>query len=105
MGKTTLQKAIMGWQFEEGSKATFAVNSVHHKKRYKYRGNPLVVDYEIFDTPGLDRFRDIITLYLRGALAVIVGYDKIILIANKIDIEMSQTFDNDDEKIEDPGNI
>merc|ERR1711879_896090 len=115
VGKTTLQKAIMGWQFEEGSKATFAVNSLRHKSRFKHNGVSLEVDYEIFDTPGLDRFRDIISLYLRGALAVIVvydvskpssfakakwwieylennasGYDKIILIANKIDIEIDE---------------
>lgn len=127
VGKSTLQKAIMGWQFEEGSKATFAVNSLHHKSRFKHNDLYLVVDYEIFDTPGLDRFRDIITLYLRGALAVIVvydvstpssfakakwwieylenhasGYDKIILIANKIDVE-----DEEDgkEMVPDPGSL
>jgi len=122
VGKTTLQKAIMGYRFEEGSKATFAVNSVHHKSRFDHDDQCLVVDYEIFDTPGLDRFRDIITLYLRGALAVIVvydvtkpqsflkakwwidylenhasGYDKVILIANKIDIELNAD-DNEDEE-------
>merc|ERR1712130_868592 len=113
VGKTTLQKAIMGWEFEEGSKATFAVNSLHHKSRFKHNSSQIEVDYEIFDTPGLDRFRDIITLYLRGALTVIVvydvskpstfekakwwidylenhasNYDKIILVANKIDIDV-----------------
>jgi len=132
VGKTTLQKAIMGWQFEEGSKATFAVNSLHHKSRYKHNDLYLVVDYEIFDTPGLDRFRDIITLYLRGALAVIVvydvtkpssfekakwwidylenhasGYDKIILIANKIDIGDEENFgdDEDGKEMVDPGSF
>ena len=102
---------MMGWQFEDGSKATYAVNSNHHKSSIIYDKYDIRVDYEIFDTPGLDRFADIITLYLRGSLAVIVvydvcnyksfikakwwinylennasGYDKIILIANKIDI-------------------
>eukprot|EP01084_Bolivina_argentea_P187375 322769_1 len=119
VGKTTLQKAMMGYEFEEGSKATFSVNSIHHKQRFKYNNLQLEMDYEIFDTPGLDRFSDIITLYLRGALAVIIvydicnkssfikakwwhqyvenhasGYDKIILIANKIDI--SATDDGSD---------
>jgi len=111
VGKTTLQKSMMGWEFEDGSKATYAVNSNHHKSSIIYDKYDIKVDYEIFDTPGLDRFADIITLYLRGSLAVIVvydvcnyksfikakwwinylennasGYDKIILIANKIDI-------------------
>jgi len=137
VGKTTLQKAIMGWQFEEGSKATFAVNSLRHKSRFKHNDISMEVDYEIFDTPGLDRFRDIISLYLRGALAVIVvydvskpssfakakwwieylenhasGYDKIILIANKIDIEIDEDGnyneneeDGKEEVEEDPGSL
>merc|ERR1712154_611760 len=112
VGKTTLQKAMMGYAFEPGSKATYAVNSSHYKQEYEHNQVKLSVDYQIFDTPGLDRFCDIISLYLRGALAVIVvydvcniqsferakswidylennasGYDKIILVANKIDIE------------------
>jgi len=131
VGKTTLQKAIMGWQFEEGSKATFAVNSLRHKSRFKHNDISMEVDYEIFDTPGLDRFRDIISLYLRGALAVIVvydvskpssfakakwwieylennasGYDKIILIANKIDIEIDEDgnyHENDHQEEEQDG--
>jgi len=136
VGKTTLQKAIMGWQFEEGSKATFAVNSLHHKSRFKHNSSQIEVDYEIFDTPGLDRFRDIITLYLRGALAVIVvydvsqpatfekakwwidylenhasNYDKIMLVANKIDIDVNDgdiddnqhEEDGKEEVVEDPG--
>jgi GTPase SAR1 family protein len=103
---------MMGWKFENGSKPTFAVSSCHHKSSYQYKEYDMKVDYEIFDTPGLDRFADIITLYLRGALALIVvydvcnrksfekakwwinylednasGYDKIILVANKIDIK------------------
>jgi len=127
VGKTTLQKAIMGWQFEEGAKATFAVSSVHRKMQYKLNEVEVAVDYEIIDTPGLDRFRDIITLYLRGALAVMVvydvsapatflrakwwvqyledhasGYDAVILIANKIDIadptKTSAPTLNDDEE-------
>merc|ERR1712130_98435 len=137
VGKTTLQKAIMGWEFEEGSKATFAVNSLHHKSRFKHNSSQIEVDYEIFDTPGLDRFRDIITLYLRGALTVIVvydvskpstfekakwwidylenhasNYDKIILVANKIDIDVTEEDVEDqgdkeedvkEEVVEDPG--
>merc|ERR1712228_875655 len=122
-GKTTLSKALKGYQFEPGSKATFAVNSSHYKQEYEYKNLNMSIDYEIFDTPGLDRFADIITLYLRGALAVIVvydvcnsesfekakwwiqylednasGYDKVILIANKIDIKSE-----DDEKSTDDG--
>lgn len=108
------------------------MNSQHHKSQYKYNEFDVMVDYEIFDTPGLDRFADIITLYLRGALAVIVvydvcntksfnkakwwinylennasGYDKIILIANKIDIkdepgsEFSDNNDNDSDDNDD----
>eukprot|EP00486_Rosalina_sp_Unknown_P001862 CAMPEP_0201575270 /NCGR_PEP_ID=MMETSP0190_2-20130828/20371_1 /ASSEMBLY_ACC=CAM_ASM_000263 /TAXON_ID=37353 /ORGANISM="Rosalina sp." /LENGTH=418 /DNA_ID=CAMNT_0048004687 /DNA_START=50 /DNA_END=1306 /DNA_ORIENTATION=+ len=133
VGKTTLQKAMMGWEFEAGSKATFAVNSSHHKSSYKHQQYDIMVDYEIFDTPGLDRFADIITLYLRGALAVIVvydvcnyksftkakwwinylennasGYDKIILIANKIDIkdddiEAQPGSDHDDDDMSTSG--
>ena len=105
-----------------GSKATFAVTGSHHKSQMKYKDLILCCDYEIFDTPGLDRFADIITLYLRGALAVIVvydvsspkslhkakwwidylennasGYDKIILIANKIDIKDNAVDDDDDD--------
>eukprot|EP01083_Nonionella_stella_P091960 257219_1 len=125
VGKTTLQKAMLGYPFEEGAKATFAVSSAHHKSQYKYNHMHMSVDYEIFDTPGLDRFCDIITLYLRGALAVLVvydvcddtsfvkakwwieyldnhasGYDKIILIANKIDMYQhcfEDESDDDDE--------
>ena len=105
---------------------------MHHKSRYKHNDLYLLVDYEIFDTPGLDRFRDIITLYLRGALAVIVvydvtkpssfekakwwidylenhasGYDKIILIANKIDIGDEENFgdDEDGKEMVDPGSF
>ncbi len=112
------------------------MNSLHHKSRFKHNDLYLVVDYEIFDTPGLDRFRDIITLYLRGALAVIVvydvsrpssfakakwwieylenhasGYDKIILVANKIDIEFGDDAEaenvneEEDGKEMDPGSL
>ena len=38
-----------------GSKATYAVSSSHYKQEYEHKSMNLSVDYQIFDTPGLDR--------------------------------------------------